>query len=63
MLSERYGEGIGEYDFSEKVVVDELGDVVPPQLKKDPSLEAPGDLGKFGNGFCMVLLESLDSFE
>jgi hypothetical protein len=45
LYSEDWGEGMGEMDFSEKVVVEEAGDVFPPQLKKDPSLEAPGDLG------------------
>jgi hypothetical protein len=41
------GEGVGrgEYGFSEKVVVEEAGDDAPPQPKKDPSLEPPGDLG------------------
>lgn len=39
------GEGMGEIDFSENVVVEEAGDAFPPQPKKDPSLEAPGDLG------------------
>jgi hypothetical protein len=48
LCSEDCGDGIGEKDFSEKVVIDEAGDVLPPQPKKDPSLEAPGD---FGCGF------------
>ncbi len=42
---EDWGEGMGEIDFSEKVVVEDAGDVLPPQPKKDPSLEAPGDFG------------------
>jgi len=63
VFSERYGDGIGEYDLSENVVRDEIGEVEPPQPKKEPSLEVPGDLGgKFGNGFCMVVLESSESF-
>ena len=36
---------MGEKDFSEKVVVEDAGDVFPPQPKKDPSLEVPGDFG------------------
>ena len=51
---------MGDIDFSEKVVVEEAGDVLPPQPKKDPSLEAPGD---FGSAFWMVVLESFDSLE
>jgi hypothetical protein len=51
---------MGDIDFSEKVVVEEAGDVLPPQPKKDPSLEAPGD---FGSAFWMVILESFDSLE
>ncbi len=43
-----WGEGMGEIDFSEKVVVEDAGDVLPPQPKNEPSLEAPGD---FGNDF------------
>jgi hypothetical protein len=40
------GDRAGEKVFSsEKVVVDEAGDVLPPQPKKLPSLEAPGDFG------------------
>lgn len=55
-----FGEGIGEKDLSEKVVVEDAGDAAaPPQPKKVPSLEAPGDLG----GFCMVVLESYESLE
>ena len=46
--------------MSENVVVEEVGDVVPPQPKNEPSLEALGDLGC---DFCMVVLESLDSLE
>jgi hypothetical protein len=45
LYSEDWGEGMGEIDFSEKVVVEEAGDGAPPQPKKDPSLEAPGDFG------------------
>lgn len=51
---------MGEYDFSENVVVDDGGDVVlAPQPKKEPSLEAPGDFG----AFCIVVLESYESLE
>ncbi len=42
---EDWGEGMGEIDFSEKVVVDDAGDVLPPQPKNEPSVEAPGDFG------------------
>ena len=55
------GEGddrVGEYPFSESVVVDDTGDVLP-QPKNDPSLDAPGD---FGNGL-FVISELYDSFE
>ena len=55
-----WGDGMGETDFSEKVVVEEAGDGLPPQPKKEPSLEAPGD---FGSGFWMVLSGSFDSLE
>ena len=37
------GEGIGEYVFSEKLVLDEIGDVLPPHPKNEPSFEPPGD--------------------
>jgi hypothetical protein len=57
---EDWGEGMGEIDFSENVVVDEAGDGLPPQPKKDPSFEAPGD---FGSAFWMVVLDSFESFE
>jgi hypothetical protein len=59
-MSSLYGDGMGEYEFSEKVVVEETGDVVPPHPKKEPSFDVPGDLGR---GFCMVVLESVESFE
>jgi hypothetical protein len=40
------GDGRGENALSsENVVVDEAGDVLPPQPKKDPSFDVPGDLG------------------
>lgn len=57
LCSDAWGDGIGEYDLSEKLVVEEAGDIAPPHPKNDPSLEAPGDLGNF----CMVALESFDS--
>ena len=52
-------DGMGEKDFSESVVVEDGGDVLPapPQPKKEPSLEAPGDFG----AFCIVVLESYES--
>ena len=50
---------MGEKDFSENVVVEDAGDVLPPQPKNDPSLDAPGD---FGKGL-FVVLESCDSLE
>lgn len=53
------GEGIGENDFSENVVVED-GDEFPPQPKNDPSLLVPGD---FGCDFCIVVLESFESLE
>jgi len=34
---------MGEYGFSEKLVVDEIGEVFPPQPKKEPSFDPPGD--------------------
>jgi hypothetical protein len=40
-----------------------MGEVIPPQPKKDPSLEVPGDLGRLGNGFCMVVFESFEALE
>ena len=45
LCSEDCGDGMGEKDFSEKDVEGEAGDVLPPQPKKDPSFEAPGDFG------------------
>jgi len=42
-----WGEGIGEKDFSEKLVVEDAGDVAPPQPKKVWSLDPLGDLGCF----------------
>jgi hypothetical protein len=40
------GDGMGEkFLSSENVVVDDAGEVFPPHPKKDPSLDAPGDLG------------------
>jgi hypothetical protein len=42
-----WGEGIGEKDFSEKLVVEDAGDTAPPQPKNVWSLEPPGDLGCF----------------
>jgi hypothetical protein len=50
----------GEYALSsEKVVVDEAGEVLPPQPKNDPSFDAPGDLGVV----LLELLKELASFE
>jgi len=46
------GDGSGEYGFSEKVVVEDAGDALPPHPKNDPSLDPPGD---FGCGFWMVV--------
>lgn len=57
-FSDVWGEGIGENDFSEKDVVDEDGDVFPPQPKKEPSFDPLGDLGC---DFWMVVLEPFDS--
>jgi hypothetical protein len=54
------GDGIGEYDFSENDVVEDAGDVFPPQPKNDPSLEPPGD---FGGPLLIVVLESYESLE
>jgi hypothetical protein len=50
-------EGKGEKELSDKGVV---GDVAPPppQPKKEPSFDPPGDLG---SDFWIVELESLDS--
>lgn len=53
------GDGMGEKDFSENVVVEDVGEF-PPQPKNEPSFEAPGD---FGCVFCIVVLDSLDSLE
>jgi hypothetical protein len=40
------GDCAGEWALSsEKVVVDEAGEVLPPQPKKEPSFDVPGDLG------------------
>jgi hypothetical protein len=41
------GEGVGkgEYGLSEKVVVEDAGDAMPPHPKNDPNLEPPGDFG------------------
>ena len=57
LSSEVLAEGMGEKDFSENVLVEEGGEVLPPQPKKEPSLEAPGDFG----AFCTVVLESYES--
>ena len=59
LCSDEWGDGIGEKDLSENVVVEDTGDVLPPQPKNDPSLDAPGD---FGKGL-FVMLESCDSLE
>jgi len=37
------GDGMGEYVFSEKFVLAEIGDVFPPQPKNEPSFEPAGD--------------------
>ncbi len=47
LCSDVCGDGMGEYDLSEKFVVEDAGDVAPPHPKNDPSFEAPGDLGAF----------------
>lgn len=58
---------MGEYCFSEKLVLEETGDVFPcvvwpppPQPKNEPSLEPPGD---FKGDLCMVAAVSVESFE
>lgn len=61
--SDWYGEGMGEKESSEKVVLDELGELVPFQPKKVPSLEFPGDLGITGSAFCIVVSELFESYE
>ena len=53
------GDGRGENDLSENVVVVDTGDALPPQPKNVPSLVAPGD---FGKGL-FVISEPCDSFE
>lgn len=53
------GDGIGEKDLSENVVVEDVGEFAP-QPKNEPSLEPPGD---FGCCFCIVVLDSFESFE
>lgn len=58
LCSDECGDGMGEYGFSENVVVEDTGDV-PPQPKNVPSLDVPGD---FGKGL-FVILESCDSLE
>jgi hypothetical protein len=45
LYGDEWGDGMGEMDCSEKVVVGEAGDRLPPQPKKDPSFEVPGDFG------------------
>lgn len=57
-----FGDGMGDIDLSENVVVGDAGDVFPPQPKKEPSFDAPGDFGGIlGSGFCIVVVESSDS--
>ena len=49
------GDGMGEkFLSSENVVVDDAGEVFPPHPKKDPSLDAPGDLGSGLSVFLML---------
>lgn len=58
VLCSEYGEGIGENALSSSKLVEvEAGDVLPPQPKKDPSLEVPGDfvLGDLGNGLLLLV--------
>jgi hypothetical protein len=47
------GDGKGEFFSSENVTLVEPGEVFPPQPKKDPSFDAPGDLG---SGLSMLLI-------
>jgi len=56
-----WGDGMGENSFSEKLDVEDAGDVLPPQPKKEPSFEAPGDF--CGDLLLTVVLLSFVSFE
>lgn len=56
------GEGMGEkFLSSEKVVVDEAGEVFPPHPKKEPSLDAPGDLGSCLSEGLLMLVASKEA--
>jgi len=52
---------MGENSFSEKLDVEDDGDVCPPHPKNDPSLEFPGDF--CGDLLLTVVLVSVDSLE
>ena len=48
-MEEVFGEGMGDMDLSENVVVEDAGEIFPPQPKKDPSFDVPGDFGNDGS--------------
>lgn len=54
---------MGENESSEKVVLEETGELVPFQPKNVPSFEFPGDFGIPGSDFCIVVSESFESYE